>query len=68
MYAKILPLPLDSESVSVLGSGNARQRAALNCIEENDLFACLAEFRGVLASTIALSIKELLASLELGRS
>jgi hypothetical protein len=55
-YAVIPPFPLTADSVSVLASGTDRQRAALDCIKRNNFFHHIAEFRGVLASTIALGI------------
>ncbi len=56
VYAPIPPFPLTADSVSVLASGTDRQRAALDCIKSNNFFGHIAEFRGVLASTIALGI------------
>jgi hypothetical protein len=55
-YAAIPPLPLDPGSLSVLAAGNKRQQAAFDCIVRNRIFEPLAQFRGVLASTIALGI------------
>jgi hypothetical protein len=52
-----IPLhPLDRESLSILAQGNTRQRAAFDCIVRHDFFGLLSQFRGVLASTIALGI------------
>jgi hypothetical protein len=56
VYAAIPPFPLTADSVSVLASGTDRQRAAFDCIKRNNLFDHIAEFRGVLASTVALGI------------
>jgi len=55
-YAAIPPLPLDLNSLLVLADGNERQRAAVDCIVRHNIFGPLAQFRGVLASTIALGI------------
>jgi hypothetical protein len=56
MHAPIPPAPLDSESVAVLALGNARQRAAFECVMRAGFFDVLVQFRSVLVSTIALGI------------
>lgn len=55
-YAPIQALPLTIQTLDVLQQGTTRQRDAFKCITEYHFLSSLAEFRGVLVSTVALGI------------
>ena len=55
-YAPIQALPLTNKTLDVLLQGTLRQRDAFKCITKHDFLSSLAEFRGVLISTVALGI------------
>jgi hypothetical protein len=55
-YAPVQALPLTIETLDVLQQGTTRQRDAFKCITEHHFLSSLAEFRGVLISTVALGI------------
>jgi hypothetical protein len=56
MFAEVPPFPLNSSTLEVLKGGNERQRAAYRCVNSRRFLSILSDFRGVLASTIALGI------------
>ncbi len=56
LFAEVPPFPLDSSTLEVLQTGNERQQAAYRCVVSRGFLSTLSEFRGVLASTIALGI------------
>jgi hypothetical protein len=55
-YAPIQALPLTNKTLDVLLQGTLRQRDAFKCVAAHNFLSSLAEFRGVLISTVALGI------------
>ena len=62
MFAEVPAFPLNSSTLEVLKTGNERQQAAYTCVASRRLLSILGDFRGVLASTIALGVDTLVGS------